>query len=314
MNKNGTSVWGDLNYCHDLYTLIKKEKPDVTLGYTIKPVVYGAIAAHLAGVKNINSMVTGGGYTFIATSFKARILGFIVRCLYRIGFRMSDHIIFQNPDDLNEFCDRRLAQKSKCFVVNGSGVNVAHFHVEQFPEKTSFFMLSRLLKSKGVQEYLKAAEIVKERYPDTKFYLIGNFESNMQDAIPREFVESFMKRGIVERFEETSDVRPYYAMSSVYVLPSYREGTPRTVLEAMAMGRPIITTDTQGCRETVMDGQNGYLVPVGDYQTLASRMIHFICEPELIASMGEKSRAYVIEKFEVNKVNADMKKIMQISL
>lgn len=312
MNKNGTSILGDLRYCKNLYRLMKEEKPDVTLGYTVKPVVYGSIAAHLAGIKNINCMVTGGGYTFTSTSIKARVLGGIVRTLYRIGFKCADHIIFQNPDDLNEFCESGLANKKKCFVVNGSGVNIGRFNVEEFPEKTTFFMLSRLLKSKGVQEYLKAAEIVKKQYPRAKFYLLGKYENNMQDAVPKDFIQDFINRGIVERFDETNDVKPYYAMSSVYVLPSYREGTPRTVLEAMAMGRPIITTDTQGCRETVIDGKNGYLVPVKDCNILAERMIRFICKPELISAFGAKSREYVVEKFEVNKVNANMMKIMQI--
>ena len=312
MKKNGTSILNDLRYCHKLYRLMKAEKPDVVLGYTVKPVVYGAIAARLAGVPNINCMVTGGGYTFTATSFKAKVLGSIVRVLYRIGFQCADHIIFQNPDDLNEFCQNGLAKKDKCSVVNGSGVNVGQFHVEDYPAETSFFMLSRLLKSKGVQEYLKAAELVKQQYPQTKFYLLGKYESEMQDAVPKEFVEDFVRRGIVERFEETSDVKPYYAMSSVYVLPSYREGTPRTVLEAMAMGRPIITTDTQGCRETVVDGQNGYLVPVKDYKMLAQRMTEFIRNPEWVPVMGAKSREYVIEKFDVDKVNANMMKIMRI--
>lgn len=312
MNKNGTSILGDLKYCKNLYRLMKEEKPDVMLGYTVKPVVYGAIAAHLVGVKNINCMVTGGGYTFTATSFTAKILGKIVRTLYRIGFTCADHIIFQNPDDLNEFCECGLSTRNKCSVVNGSGVNVEQFNVEEFPKETTFFMLSRMLKSKGVQEYLTAAEIVKKQYPTTKFYILGKYETNMQDAVSKDYVEDFIERGIVERFDETSDVKPYYAMCSVYVLPSYREGTPRTVLEAMAMGRPIITTDTQGCRETVIDANNGYLVPIKNSNILAQRMIEFVCNPELISVMGAKSREYVTEKFEVDKVNADMMKIMQL--
>ena len=312
MNKTGTSVTGDLKYCKKLYDLMRREKPDVTLGYTIKPVVYGAIAAHFAKVRNINSMVTGGGYTFIAATFKAKLLGLIVRFLYRIGFHYADHVIFQNSDDLNEFCERGLVKKEKCSVVNGSGVNVEHFSVEPLPEEPSFFMLSRLLKSKGVQEYLRAADIVKQQYPNARFYLLGKYETSMQDAVPKEFVEDYIARGIVERFEETSDVRPYYAKCSVYVLPSYREGTPRTVLEAMAMGRAIITTDTQGCRETVKDGVNGFLVPVKDPEALAEKMIAFLREPSLVQKMRAESRAYVFEKFDVNKVNADMIRIMRI--
>ncbi len=312
MNKTGTNVVGDLKYCKQLYRLIKKEKPDVTLGYTVKPVIYGAIAAKLAGVKNINSMVTGGGYTFTAKTFKAKVLGFIVRFLYKIGFSMADNVIFQNSDDLNEFCNKKLVKRNKCHVVNGSGVNTVHFSPVGYPEKTTFFMLSRLLKSKGVAEYLEAAKIVKTKYPETRFCLLGKYETNMQDALSKEYVERFISEGTIERFEETSDVRPYYADCSVYVLPSYREGTPRTVLEAMAMGRPIITTDAVGCRETVIDGKNGFLVPICDYEKLADAMIKFIENPEIIKIMGQESINYCLEKFDVNKVNNNMISILGV--
>ena len=312
MNKTGTSILGDLKYCKRLKTLMKTERPDVTLGYTVKPVIYGAIAAKAAKVKNINGMITGGGYTFTAKTMKAKVLGVIVRTLYKLGLRRTDHIIFQNPDDLNEFCDRKLVKREKCSVVNGSGVNMEHFHPAPMPEQPAFFMLSRLLKSKGVQEYLQAARTAKAEYPGAKFFLLGKYETTMQDAVPKEDVEQYIKDGIIERFEETSDVRPYYEKCSVYVLPSYREGTPRTVLEAMAMGRPVITTDTNGCRETVTDGKTGYLVPVGDSEALAERMKAFLKQPELAARMGEASREFCKEKFEVGRVNAEMLKIMNL--
>lgn len=311
MNKTGTSVISDLKYCKALTNLLKREKPDVTLGYTVKPVIYGAIAAKRAKVKNINSLVTGGGYTFTSTSLKARVLGMIVRTLYKIGFRKADHVIFQNPDDLEEFVSRKLVKREKCSFVNGSGVNIKHFEPTPLPETTSFFMLSRLLKSKGVCEYLEAARITKEKHPEVRFYILGKYETEMQDAVDREYVEKFIADGIVERFEETSDVRPYYSRCSVFVLPSYREGTPRTVLEAMAMGRPIITTDAPGCRGTVQDGVNGFLVPVKDADAVAEKMVWFIEHPEKIAEMGDASIAYVKDRFDVSKVNEAMIHIMQ---
>ena len=309
MNKTGTSILADWRYCQALTKLFKQEKPDVTLGYTVKPCIYGAIAAKRAGVKNINSMITGGGYTFIATSMKARLLGMIVRTLYRIGLKRADHVIFQNNDDLNEFCDRGLVKRDKCFVVNGSGVNMEHFKPAPFPQQLTFLMISRLLKSKGVGEYLEAARIVKEKHPEVRFMLLGKYETNMQDALSKEYVQKFIDDGIVERFEETDDVRPYYAQCSVYVLPSYREGTPRTVLEAMATGRPVITTDTQGCRETVVNGKNGFLVPVKAVHSLADRMLWMIENSETIPRMGEASRQFAAEKFDVNKVNDAILKI-----
>ena len=312
MNKTGTSILGDLRYCRALTELMKRERPDATLGYTVKPAIYGAIAAKRAGVRSVSSMVTGGGYTFISKSIKARVLGLIVRTLYRFGLGKADQVIFQNPDDRDEFCARGLVKREKCHVVSGSGVDLTRFTPAPFPERPTFFMLSRLLKSKGVREYLEAARLVKQTHPEARFLLLGKYETAMQDAVERDYVEQFIRDGIVERFEETADVRPYYAMCSVYVLPSYREGTPRTVLEAMAMGRPILTTDTQGCRETVWNGETGFLVPIKDVQALAEKMRWFLDYPEIIPTMGEKSCTYMEERFDVKKVNADMIGIMEI--
>lgn len=312
VNKNGTSVFGDLKYCKRLISLMKAEKPDVTLGYTIKPVVYGAIAAKLAGVKRSYGMVTGGGYTFTAKTVKARVLGIIVRMLYKVGFACLKGIIFQNKDDFNEFTATHLASPKKCSVVNGSGVNMDKFTPQPYPEKIRFFMLSRLLKSKGVREYLRAAKIAKEKYPEVEFAILGKYETDMQDAILAEDIESYINSGIVTRYDETNNVLPYYRDCSVYVLPSYREGTPRTVLEAMACARPIITTDANGCRDTVKDGETGFLVPVENAEAVAKAMCRFIEHPELIRKMGEASRAYCAEKFDVRKVNADMLGIMKI--
>ena len=312
MNKTGTNIKADLRYCRALTDLLRKENPDVTLGYTVKPVVYGAIAAKRADIKNINCLITGGGYTFVSRSVKARILGLIVRNLYRVGLANATNVIFQNKDDLNEFSAKHLVSKKKCSYVNGSGVNMGQFKPVPMPEEPIFFMLSRLLKSKGVGEYLEAARSVKKQYPNARFKLLGKYEYIMQDAMDKDYVESFIKDGTIERFEETDDVRPYYEMCSVYVLPSYREGTPRTVLEAMAMGRPIITTDTQGCRETVQDGVNGFLVPIKDSDAIAEKMIWFIEHPEAVQEMGRQSYQYALKKFDVNKVNADMIRIMNL--
>jgi len=312
MNKNGTNIFADIKYCKALFHTIKKIKPDVILGYTIKPVVYGTIAGWLGGVKNINCLITGGGYTFTSTSFKAKVLGTIVRTLYKFALKHSTHVIFQNDDDKNEFIGCKLVKEEKCNVVNGSGVDMAHFNKVPYPNEICFFMLSRLLKSKGVTEYLEAAKKVKGMYPDVKFALLGKYEDKMQDAISKEYVEDLIQKGIIERFEETSDVRPYYEKCSVYVLPSYREGTPRTVLEAMAMGRPIITTDANGCRSTVVDGKTGFLVPVKDVDAVADKMIYFIENPEQIKIMGEASNEYCADTFDVIKVNSDMLKYMNM--
>ena len=312
MKKTGTNIFSDLQYCYRLFKLIKKEKPDVTMGFTVKPVIYGAIAAKLAGVKHICSLIPGAGYTFTAKTFKAKVLGAIVRTLYRIAFKCANVVIFQNPDDKKEFCDLKLVKPDKCKLVSGSGVNLERFTPKPLPATASFLMISRLLICKGVLVYLKAADIIKKEFPDTKFYLLGKRYTEMQDVIPEDVFCDYVNRGIVEHFPETHDVRPYHEMSSVYVLPSYREGTPRTVLEAMAMGRPIITTDTNGCRETVKDGINGFLVPIGDEFELAEAMKKFILHPELIKQMGDEGIKYCTDKFDVKKVNKDMLNYLKI--
>lgn len=312
MNKNGLNPLSDLRYLWQLYRLMRRETVSVSLGYTIKPVVYGTLAAWMAGVKNRNAMVTGAGYLFISNSFKARVLRTISSFLYRIGLGCATHVIFQNNDDLEEFTGRRLCKAGKCHVVNGSGVNMRKFTPSGYPGVPTFFMLSRLLYAKGVMEYLRAAEIVKTKYPQVRFMLLGKLEAAMQDAIPQEVFAPFVEKGIIEHFPETDDVASFYGQCSVYVLPSYREGTPRTVLEAMASARPIITTFTPGCKGTVEEGQNGFLVPVRDVETLAERMIYFLEHPDRIMEMGAASLALCREKYEVSIVNKQMLEIMEI--
>lgn len=311
LHKNGLNIAADLRYFWQLYRLIRAEKPEITLGYTIKPVIYGSLAARLAGVRNVNAMVTGTGYAFTALGKKAGMIRLLASVLYRLGFMAARTVIFQNPDDRDTFVSRRLLPRAKCRLVNGSGVNMQKFSPAPYPERITFFMLSRMLRSKGVGEYLEAAQMVKRNYPEARFMLLGAFE-DMPDALKTEEVQPYIDNGTVEYFPETADVRPYYAQCSVYVLPSYAEGTPRTVLEAMAMARPIITTDANGCRETVAEGKNGFLVPVKDTKALANRMEMMISNNSLITEMGSVSLRICREKFEVGVVGKKMLEIMKI--
>ncbi len=311
MKKNGLNPLEDLKYRDALYALFKAEKPDVVFGYTSKPVIYGSMAAKKAGVKHIVPMVTGAGYAFTAQTIKARIIKAIMSFLYKRAFRCADVAIFQNSDDLKQFTESKLVQKEKCRVVNGSGVNMEKFSLAPYPEQLTFFMLSRVMYSKGIREYLEACTLLKEKYPNVRCMLLGACE-DIQDSISKADLQPYIDKGIVEHFGETDRVADYYAQCSVYVLPSYREGTPRTVLEAMAMGRAVITTDAPGCRETVMDGKNGFLVPVQDGRAVFEKMEQFVLNPSLVEQMGKASYEYCKEKFDVLKVNEDMRKHLNI--
>lgn len=311
LSRNGTSVADDIRYYRALKKVIHEEKPDVTLGYTVKPAIYGALAAKRCGVKGVYSMITGVGYTFTSQSTKARALHKIVSFLYKKALKKADGVFFQNPDDYEMFVRDRLVSADKCTVVGGSGVNMQHYSPLPYPQTLTFFMLARIMYCKGAVEYLEAAAAVKKAYPNVRFMLLGAIEG-IQDSLPRETVQSYVDSGVIEYFGETDDVRPYFEMCSVYVLPSYREGTPRTVLEAMSMGRPVITTDVPGCRQTVVDGVNGFLVPAKDTKALEAAMLRFVADASLVRRFGEESIKLCRERFEIGKVNAAMLEGMKI--
>ncbi|MEK3658377.1 glycosyltransferase family 4 protein [Paenibacillus sp. FSL F4-0236] len=300
--RTGTNPLNDIVLIKEIYKLIKREKPDVVFSYTIKPVIFGSIAARVAGVGKIYSMLTGLGYVFIASGFKAFIVKTISKFLYRSALKSCDKVLFQNPDDLNEFVSSKLVSSGKTGLINGSGVNLAHFHPVPLPKNISFLMICRIIKDKGVIEYLKAAEIVKKTYPKVEFSLVGPFDVN-PNALAYDDIQPYIVSNIVNYLGETKDVRPFLEQSSVFVLPSYREGTPRTVLEAMAMGRAIITTNAPGCRETVVDGLNGFLVPVKDVESLANSMIYLIENQNDLKSKAKESLNICKQKYDVIKVN-----------
>ncbi len=316
MNKNGVNPFADLKYQKALVNLFEKESPDVVLGYTSKPVIYGSIAAKKASKKikrdvRAVAMVTGVGYAFTSQTFKARIIRFIMSVLYKRAFKKADRVIFQNEDDKSQFERLKLVSPTKTAVVNGSGVNTNKFPVVDYPNRLTFFMLARVMYSKGAREYLSACKTIKERYPQVRCMLLGACEG-IQDSLPKEELNPYINDGTIEYFGETDRVADYYGQCSVYVLPSYREGTPRTVLEAGSMGRAIITTDAPGCRGTVIDGKTGFLVPVKDAVALAEKMEKFIKDPTLVRSMGQASAEYVREKYDVEKVNAVMLELLNV--
>ncbi|MEG1708030.1 MAG: glycosyltransferase family 4 protein [Acinetobacter sp.] len=313
MQRTGTNPISDLKTLKSMYRLICSIQPDYVLSYTIKPVIYGTLAAWLAKVPHRFALITGLGYAFQNIECgKRSFFQKMVHGLYAQALKHAEKVFFQNPDDLKLFQTMQLLDTQKpAVVVNGSGVNVQDFELMPLPlnekgeVKASFLLIARLLGDKGVREYAKAAEIIKAQYPDVEFHLVGWIDDNPSAISPQE-LERWIADKSLNYWGKLSDVRPAIAASSVYVLPSYREGTPRTVLEAMAMGRAVITTDAPGCRETVVNGNNGYLVAVKSVDDLVEAMQYFIADPKLMVYMGQRSREMALNKYDVHQVNKHM--------
>lgn len=313
LKKTSTTIFDNLAYLNHLTKIIKEEKPDKIFAYTIKPVIFGSIAAKRAKIKEMYSMITGLGYVYAVDSFKTKILQWICGTGYKIAFKFNKKVIFQNKDDIDEFVHRRYLKRDKCELVDGSGVNMERFKRNALPEGNTFLMVSRILKQKGVREYFEAAKIVKEKYPETQFLYVGA-EDKTQLALNLDEVRSeFLDTGIIHYCGESNDVPSYIAKCTCFVLPSYyREGVPRTLLEALAMGRPILTTNTVGCKETVKEGINGFFVPIKDAKVLAEKMMYMVENRNELEKMSEESYQYCKERFDVNIINQRMLEIMGI--
>lgn len=309
LSRTGINPIADVKAMFALRRLMKEIKPDYFVGYTIKPVIYGNLAAWLAGVPHRFALITGLGYTFIGgQGVKRKLVSKLAHTLYKAALSKSHKAFFQNPDDEALFRELGLLPKgTPSVVVNGSGVPVHEYPNTPAPHhaQPKFLLIARLLGDKGVREYAAAAQIVKQQHPDVEFNLVGRIDEN-PNSISQAELNGWVADNTLVAHGQQPDVKPYIADCSVYVLPSYREGTPRTVLEAMSIGRAIITTDAPGCRETVIDGVNGFLVPVKDANALANAMVKFIEQPELIATMGKRSREIAEQKYDVGIVNKQM--------
>ncbi len=411
LSRAGMRPWEDLQTFFELNRIIRELRPDIVLAYTIKPVIWGGLAARFASAcKNKHntetmedqsgrgqlltttnnrkffpqnelktfSLITGLGYAFMGErTFKARLTGWVAKHLYRLGIKSNQKVFFQNPDDKREFLDQELVDEARCVVVSGSGVDIDHYKDEckhpsiledginkqiersasKREEKVCFLLIARLLWDKGIGEYVQAARLIlnaqgnSNSFPQnsiptlSRFLLVGKLDPN-PSSVNQDELDKWIHEGTIEYLGYLEDVRPAYEKCSVYVLPSYREGTPRTVLEAMAMGRPIITTDAPGCRETVKKrdendreddkaevgnetrkfgscdndgwtrmgklkiGANGILIPPKDAAALAEAMRFFIQNPEEIMKMGQESRRYAEDRYDVHKVNEVMMRQM----
>ncbi len=312
IDRSGLNPIADLGAIRGLWRLFRELRPDLVLAYTPKAVIYGAAAARLAGVPHIFTMITGLGYAFIdGRELKRRILRQATTRLYRASLAGCESIFFQNQDDLDQFRRTGIASATKPLIrLDGSGVDTAHYgFAPVVPEPPTFLLIARLLRDKGIIEYVEAATRLRGQYPQARFQLLGPPDDN-PSGLSAALLDRWRRDGAIDYLGEAADVRPHLRASTVYVLPSYREGMPRTVLEAMAIGRAIITTDAPGCRETVVEGDNGFLVPPRDADALAEAMRRFIIRPELAVAMGERSRAIAAQRFDVHRVNRVMLETM----
>ncbi|WP_240315164.1 glycosyltransferase family 4 protein [Mucilaginibacter pineti] len=317
LNGSNVSVLADLQYALKLYRLIRQIKPDVFFPYTLKPVIYGTLVAKLNGVPKITPMLSGLGYNFVTGN--TSVISKITRSLLRISLRNTPglSIIFQNKDDLQTLLKSKIiSPQHQTAVVNGSGVDLSHY-APTAPDidNISFIMVSRLINAKGIREYFEAAQTVFLKHPDITFKLIGAYDDNIDAISPNLFTE-IKHKSVIKYLGAVDDVRPYIRGSSVVVLPSYYgEGIPRCLLEAMAIGRPIITCDSVGCRETVetLPNANGFLIPIKNTAELVCKMEYFINNNKAIINFGLNGLALAQEKFDVHKVNARMMQIMNLT-
>jgi len=303
MDNKGANPARDAMLLFAYIRLYRQLRPHLVLHNTIKPVIYGSLAARSLGVPFLNT-ITGLGTTFIREDWMTRV----VERLYRISQRRASQVFFQNNDDLELFRHRRLVPQERVQCLPGSGVNLTHFSVKPSSQgEPCFLLIARLLRDKGICEFVEAARKIRRKYPRARFQLLGQLGVANRTAITREELESWLAEGVVEYLGETDDVRPFIAQAHCVVLPSYREGLPRSLLEAGAMGRPLITTDAPGCREVVQDGENGYLCRLKDAEDLAEKILAFLklsfderCKMGLLSRekvSGEFDETIVIERY-----------------
>ncbi|WOH38973.1 glycosyltransferase family 4 protein [Thalassotalea fonticola] len=312
IERNGLNPFSDLKVLISLYKTFKLEKPDKIIAYTIKPVIWGGIAARFYSDSQFYGLITGLGFAFQRGGFKRNLLGNIATGLYKLALSKASSVIFQNPDNQQVFIDQKIVPADRTKRVYGSGVNLSRYENIPLPVgRPVFLTIARLLGEKGLREFAKAAMKVKFKYPEARFQIVGP-EDPSPDGIPISEVMKWHNSDAVEYLGGTNDVRPFINNCHIFVLASYHEGMPRTVLEAMSIGRPILTTNVEGCRETVTDGFNGFLVPKQDVNSLANRMVWFIENQNEWSDMANQSRKMAEDKFDVKKVNESLLEIMQL--
>jgi glycosyltransferase involved in cell wall biosynthesis len=297
LSRKSLSPLSNLRTLGELIRVLRSQKPGLAVFYTIKPNIFGAWAARLSGVPSV-AVIEGLGYTARAHPLLRRM---IFR-LYRSALSHSRKVIFLNHDDQAEFLYHRMVTPGKTLVIKGIGVDTEYFKPGIFPAGANvgdtFLFIGRLLHDKGIREFVRAASLIKQAYPAARFQILGGLDEDNPASIAAGELSAWLDEAVVEYLGQTDDVRPYIAAADAVVLPSYREGMPRVLLEGMAMGKPVITTDSVGCRDTVDEGENGFIVPSEDSEALRQALLRFLqLNPADRAEMGRKSREKALREF-----------------
>lgn len=285
---------------------IKKIKADIVFTFMLKPNIFGVLAAKKAGVSNIFSMVEGAGDVFINSGLKWKIIRAFVCKYYKKAFKNSKIVFFLNEDDKNEFISRGLVKESQCEIIHGIGVDLEKFSYKPIKNHATFLMVARMLKTKGVYEYCECARLVKQKYPNAIFNYIGG-----EGTVKLSDIQQYIDDGSINYLGTKNDVRPYYEDCSVYILPSYREGMPMSVMEAEAIGRGVITTNVVGCKDTVINGYNGFIVPCYDIEKMVEKVVWYIEHSEKVEEMGRNARKYTEENFDQKKINERISRLIE---
>ncbi|WP_179996456.1 glycosyltransferase family 4 protein [Acinetobacter sp. YH16051] len=317
LNRGGLNPLVDIIATYQLSKKIKAINPDLVFSYFSKPVIFGTLAAKLAKAPRVVGMLEGLGYTFTeqpeGLSKKTQLIKKIQIFLYKIALPQLDQLIFLNPDDPKDLLEKHAISVKSVEVLGGIGLNLQDYPYQPLSKirlPLKFLFIGRLLKEKGIHEFVHAAKLVKEIYPETEFIVLGAIDHHNLGALQQTDLDTLISSNIIQYSGHVSNIKDWIADSHVFVLPSYREGVPRSTQEAMAIGRAIITTDVPGCRETVVDGVNGFIIPRWNPEALAEKMIYFIEHPEQICVMGVESYKIAVEKFDAEKVNQRLVNIL----
>jgi glycosyltransferase involved in cell wall biosynthesis len=302
LSRKGRNPFFEVVTLFRLITLYRNAKPDLVHHFTIKCVVYGSLAARWTGIKSVINAITGLGYVFIGNSKSQTILRWLIILLYRFSLK-GTRVVFQNEDDLRQFLEYTLVDRDQSEIIRGSGVDIQRFTVSPFPEGMPVVVLpARMLWDKGVAEFVSAARQLRKEGIIARFILAGDTDDDNPAAVPNKTLKGWQKEGIVEWMGWQSDMPSVYATSTIVCLPSYREGLPKTLIEAAACGRPLIATDVPGCREVIIPGKTGLLSVVRDVETLTNCLRAMIQDRDSWYRMGQEARKLAEDEFSTGRI------------